>query len=286
MVAPYSIIVPVHDEAAILSWTLPHLLKATAPEAELVFVCNGCSDGSAALLRDMLGDHGRVEELEMASKTTALNHGDDVCTVFPRFYLDADVIVPPGCFEVLAKALQDADLVAPRIRFETRHATRCARAMALIWLSLPHAKDAAFHHLVGISRSGRERWHRFPEILGDDIFMEAITPSYKRRIVPEVSIETAIPGTFIGWVRVRARWRRGERQLATMGLTVMRKSGQQSRLLVLLLSPRSALAAMAFVLARLLAEPLSWLPQRRWFTERSSIGVSGLERRSFHDHKH
>lgn len=210
-----------------------------------------------------------MEEVAAASKTAALNHGDALCSVFPRFYLDADVRVPVGCFEVLAAALIDADLVAPRIRFDMAGATGSSRAIAQVWLTLPHAREAAFHHLVGLSRMGRSRWQSFPNVLGDDIFMEAKTPADRRRIVHEASIETAIPRTFFGWVRVRGRWRRGERELARMGLVVPRQGGQKARLLAMLASPRSAWGATAFILVRVLAEPLSRRSQQGWFTDRS-----------------
>lgn len=272
MVAPYSIVVPVHNEAGVLPQTLPSILDAADAEAELVFVCNGCVDASAEILRAALAGRGRiarVEEMAAASKTAALNRGDELCSVFPRFYLDADVRVPAGCFEVLAAALVDADLVAPRIRFDMAQATRCSRAIAQAWLALPHAREAAFHHLIGLSRAGRSRWQSFPDILGDDIFMEAQTPADRRRIVHEISIETAIPRSFFGWVRVRSRWRRGERELARMGLAVPRHGGQKARLLAMLASPRWVWGAAAFILVRLLAEPLSRRAQQGWFTDRS-----------------
>lgn len=272
MVAPYSIVVPVHNEAEVLPQTLPFLLDAADDAAELVFICNGCVDASAEILRAELARRGRiarVEEVAAASKTAALNRGDDLCSVFPRFYLDADVRVPAGCFEVLAAALIDTDLVAPRIRFDMAQATGCSQAIARVWLALPHAQKAAFHHLVGLSGAGRSRWKSFPDILGDDIFMEARTPANRRRIVHEASIETAIPRTFFGWVRVRSRWLRGERELARMGLVVPRQSGQKARLLAMLASPRSVWGAAAFILVRLLAEPLSRRAQQGWFTDRS-----------------
>lgn len=274
LVAPYSVVVPVWNEAAVLPRTVPALLHATRDEApELVFVCNGCRDASAAVLRGLLAQAaGRVTVIELprAGKAAALNAGDALATAFPRFYLDADVEVTRDCFRVLVAALDGgaADLVAPAIEFDTAHASRVARAIAGTWLALPHGREGAFHHLLGLSAPGRARWGAFPEILGDDIFIEAMTPADRRCVIRDATVRTRPPGRFWAWVRVRARWLRGERQLAALGIPVQRVASQRGDLWRRLLSPATAPGTMAFVLARLLAGPVDRVSGAAWYADR------------------
>lgn len=265
----FAVLVPVHNEAAVLGRSVPALLQA-APGADLIWVCNGCTDGSAGLIRQLAGGRGRVIELPAPGKTAALNAAEAETAVFPRFYLDADVLPEPGCFEALLQVLQsgEADLVAPRIRFDTSAASPTARAITRTWLALPHGQGGAFHHLLGISARGRSAWAEFPDLLGDDIFVQAHIPPARRRIVPQARVTTWSPPSFIAWVRVRARWRRGERQLARLGLSPGGDPGQRGALLRMLGHPASFPGALGFILARLLAVPLAALPQRRWYSPR------------------
>ncbi|MCX6502428.1 MAG: glycosyltransferase family 2 protein [Microbacterium sp.] len=89
-----SVVIPAHDEAGVISRTLEPLAElAAAGRLEVVVVCNGCHDDTAARARSYAGV--QVIETDAASKTTALNLGDECATVWPRFYLDADIVVPP-----------------------------------------------------------------------------------------------------------------------------------------------------------------------------------------------
>ncbi|MBP1807497.1 hypothetical protein [Rubellimicrobium aerolatum] len=143
--------------------------------------------------------------------------------------------------------------------------------MARTWLALPYARTAAFQVVIGLSREGRARWGRFPALLGDDIFMAAMVPPESRRLVPEVVAVSRPPPGFRAWVRVRARWRRGERELLRLGLPRPRPPGQHASLLARFADPRTLPGAVLFAAARVLGdllgrlparEPVSWTPDR------------------------
>lgn len=93
---PFGVVVPVRNEAATLPRTVPALLDAVAGRpARVVWVCNGCTDDSAALIRRHAGDTAEIIELGGAGKTLALQAGDEALgQIFPRFYIDADVVFP------------------------------------------------------------------------------------------------------------------------------------------------------------------------------------------------
>ena len=68
---PCSVVVPAHDEAAVIADRLGHLTGALGPDVELVVVANGCSDRTAEVARTVPGV--RVVELPVAAKAAALN---------------------------------------------------------------------------------------------------------------------------------------------------------------------------------------------------------------------
>lgn len=269
----YGIIVPLRNEATMLPVTVPKLLAATAGDyARIIWVCNGCSDDSAAVIRRLAGSAAEVIELARPGKTAALQAGDEALgALFPRLYLDADTWLNPGDPSRLMQPIFSgaADLVAPRLRFDTTGASALSVRIGACWISLPHARTAAFSNAIGLSSAARALWDRWPEITGDDIFVSAMVPATRKQIVPEAVATISMPKTFAGWVGMRARWLQGEVELTRLGLVQPRPAGQRSSLLHQMARPDTALGAWAFVTARIFAQMAradahasAWLPDR------------------------
>ena len=271
--SPFGLVVPVRNDAAALRETLPCLLsEMSGLPVRPVWVCNGCIDESAQVIRTLAGSDAKIIELSQPGKTGALQAGDEALNgLFPRFYLDADVILSPGALSALLRPLREgrADLVAAR-RIHTAHGVSAlSAAMARTWDSLPFAHQAAFLGAVGVSEAGRSSWGRWPNVMGDDVFMASSIAPHRRAMVPQVTASTRPPANFIGWVRMRARWLQGEAELVDLGLAAPKAHGQRNALLRQMLMPESALGAWAFAAARLLA-PLyrnsaapDWQPDRQ-----------------------
>ena len=88
-----SAVIPAHNEAAVILRCLDTLLAGFRPgELDVVVTCNGCTDGTADVVRSS-GHQVRVLEIDAASKPAALRAAEEVVTAFPRLYLDADVVL-------------------------------------------------------------------------------------------------------------------------------------------------------------------------------------------------
>lgn len=270
---PFGLVMPIRNEAVTLRRTLPPLLRQlSALPARLICVCNDCEDRSAQTVRELGGAQVSVIELPRPGKTGALQAGDDALgDLFPRFYLDADVVLQEGAFQALLRPLCDGDLdlVAARRVHRGDGASKLSAAMARTWDALPHARETGFLGAVGLSAEGRSQWDRWPEVTGDDIFVASLIPAARRRVLTEVTASTSPPPDFAAWVRMRARWKRGEREVEAMGLELPRPEGQREALLQRMRTPSHALGAWAFAAARLCA-PLvrhegekAWIPDRR-----------------------
>jgi hypothetical protein len=156
------IIVPVRDEVMTLRQTVPALLAAARGEhARIVWVCNGCRDDSARVIRGLAGSEAEVIEISTPGKTLALQAGDaalDAQDLFPRLYLDADTSLRPGDLSRLLQPLRlgHADLVAAAHAFDLSGASPVSAAIARCWLALPFARKAAVLGAVGVSRGGAQ----------------------------------------------------------------------------------------------------------------------------------
>ncbi len=273
---PFSLVIPVRDEGAALHHSVPALVRALVGlRARSIWVCNGCNDNSASVIAMHAGSNAEILILDRPGKTPALQAGDDALgDLFPRFYLDADVILQQDSFPRLLRPLLDgsADLIAARIIHATDGVSPLSAAIARCWEALPYARQLAFLGIVGLSATGRRNWGHWPVVTGDDIFVSATVPPERSLIVPEVVALTCPPADFAGWIRRRARWLKGERELRAMGLSPRAPVGQKQALMRLMLTPDHATGAWAFASARLLATVLpdtpttSWIPDRRGMT--------------------
>lgn len=279
----YGIIVPVRNEAALLPVTVPRLLAATkGDQVRIIWVCNGCTDDSAKMIRCLAGPAAEVIELARPGKTTALQAGDDALGgLFPRLYLDADTWLRPGDIALLMQPLLSGavDLVAPRLRFDVAGASGIAARIGACWLSLPHAQTTAFSNAIGLSSAARALWGKWPEIIGDDAFVAAIVaahmPPLRKQVIDTALATISMPRSFNGWVRMRARWLQGEAELVRLGFSPPRAARQRSSLLRQLVFPSTAVGAWAFLVARVLANVAradattsAWMPDRMTDVER------------------
>jgi hypothetical protein len=215
----------------------------------------------------------KVIEIPEASKTSAFNAAELAVSSYPRFFLDADVVVPINIFAELSAILNggEADLVAPRIAFDATECSWAAGAIADVWSSLPHAHDGAFHHLLGVNAEGRKSWGLFPEIIADDTFIETCIPKDRQRVVSRLTVTTWPPQNYRSWIRTRARWAQGQRQLVAKGIGIPRVVSQRRVLISRLFNSSSCLPTMVYLSARVCAIPLGWWYHRhhaKWFRNR------------------
>ena len=84
-----SIVIPAHNEEAVLARCLRVLLAGSLPgELDVIVVANACTDRTAEIAREA---GVRVLETSTPGKANALRLGDAECVTFPRIYVDADI---------------------------------------------------------------------------------------------------------------------------------------------------------------------------------------------------
>lgn len=208
-----SVVIPAHDEEARIGATLVALLDG--PEQfEVVVVCNGCSDGTATIARDM---GVVVAELDRPSKAAALRRGDELAVTFPRIYLDGDVVLSNSGAAALAAAL---DLSAPAVAGVPAQLdlSRCSRAVR--WYYEFRQTLPIFQHgIIGagvyaLNERGRERFDDWPEILGDDHFVFRLFHDDERITVRGHRTEVEAPPNLRSLVARGVRIQRGNREVS------------------------------------------------------------------------
>jgi hypothetical protein len=211
-----SVIVPAYNEAAVIERTLaPLSLAAVDGFIELIVVCNGCSDDTADRARSVPG--AQVVELKVGSKPLALNTGDEVATLWPRLYLDADIQITTDTVIAVLDRLARGDVLAARPT--SRYGLVGANALVR---SYYRARTRAFVHqdemwwagVYGLNEKGHARFGAFPDVTGDDLFVDSQFDTHEKAVVPTQPSVWTTPTNLGGLLTVLGRHYRGNTELA------------------------------------------------------------------------
>jgi glycosyltransferase involved in cell wall biosynthesis len=212
-----SIIIPAHNEESVIARGLRALLTGAAPgELEVVVACNGCTDRTAEVARSF-GSPVRVLEVAQASKIAALNAADAVAVGFPRFYIDADVIIELASVRRIAFALEkgSALMATPQVCMPLRDTTWPVRAFYRVWTALAYNRTfgAVGTGVYAVSAAGRARWRAFPDVISDDGFVRFCFATHERSTVEGAVSHVDPPRDFARLIRIKTRSRLGLYQL-------------------------------------------------------------------------
>ncbi len=216
MSAPMSVIVPAHDEAAIIGANLERMARG-APEGllEFVVVANGCRDDTAARARAALPS-ATVVELETGSKIAALNAGDAVASHTIRAYVDADVRIEAAALCALAETLdtREARVAAPRLHVDTHGSSLFVRAHFRVWEHTDYRRQGHVGSGVyALSPAGRARFGAFPDVIADDRYVQQLFAPEERVTLDAHAFSVPAPRTLRAQIRRATRIHRGNAEL-------------------------------------------------------------------------
>lgn len=211
-----SVVIPAHNAAATIDACLSSLRRAAiSHRLEVTVVCNGCTDDTARIAREA-GWVTHVVETPIASKVAALNAGDALAGHFPRFYVDADVVLSEGSLDVIADALADgrALIAAPAVHHDLTGSSWAVRSHHEIWARLPSVKhDTVGRGVYALSEEARSRFRSFPDILADDHFVRDLVEPERRAVVPAAVSTVGAAATYRQLLRRKVRVYAGNRRL-------------------------------------------------------------------------
>lgn len=190
-----AVIIPAHNESAVIARTLEPLAKLAASGAiEVIVACNGCTDNTAAIATRFPGV--RVLDLKEPSKTVALNAADAASTRWPRLYLDADIEITPAAVADVFRYLSTPGTLAarPAFRYETGGADKLVQAYYRARLRIPSMSE----HLWGagayaVNHAGHARFPQFPDATADDAFVDSLFDPAERAILPTAPVVVRVP---------------------------------------------------------------------------------------------
>lgn len=238
------VIIPAHNEAAVIDRTLAPLSDlAAAGRIEVIVSCNGCSDDTAARAAARPGV--RVIESPIGSKVAAIDAAERVATMWPRVYLDADVVLSPRALAALVAELDDEQPLAGRpvavvdAEASSRTVRRYQRARERMPSLSTHLWGAGIYAL---NAAARARFDEFPKVIADDVFVDEMFAPEEKRIVATDPVIVQAPRDSASLIGVLTRARRGPAQQGVdSGRETVRELGRSVR------GPASAADAVTYL---------------------------------------
>ncbi|GES40712.1 glycosyl transferase, group 2 family protein [Rhodococcus aetherivorans] len=246
-----AVIVPAHNEARVIGGTLAPLSIAAATGAiELIVVCNGCTDDTATVARGFAGV--TVLETPVASKTFALNIGDDAAELWPRLYLDADIgITADTVADVFAELRAGRILAArPASRYDMDGADVVVRSFYRARQRIPQFRKALWGAgAYGLSEAGHRRIGAFPSLIADDLWVDRRFAAEEKAVVDTTPAIVTTPRDLGSLLSTLRRVYRGKAQVADAASA----AGTLRTVIGSIRGPRSATDAAVYVAISLMA---------------------------------
>ncbi len=201
-----SVVIPAHNESAVIGRLLTSLTQSARPgELEVVVVPNGCTDDTATIAG---GFAVTVAETPVGNKHKALRLGDERAQAFPRLYVDADVVLTLEGARQLGKALREPGILAaaPGRKLELSGRPLVVRWYYHVWERLPGVRQALYGRgVIGVTAEGHKRIASLPELMGDDLAASVAFTVDERVIVDSALVVVHTPRTTADLLRRRVR---------------------------------------------------------------------------------
>ncbi|WP_433215945.1 glycosyltransferase [Dactylosporangium sp. CS-047395] len=213
-----SIVIPAHNEAAVIGANLRRLLAGTEPgEFDVIVVPNACRDRTAEAAAEVPGV--RVIETSVPGKVPALRLGDEACKTFPRVYLDADVELTAGSVRALVAACARPGVLAaaPVPELDLAGVGRLVRRVHRVHdRMIAPSRALAGVGVYVLTEAGHARVFPMPDVIADDGWVHTTFAPDERAVVAEARSVVRPARTVQAHLNRRVRVRRGNRELAAL----------------------------------------------------------------------
>jgi glycosyltransferase involved in cell wall biosynthesis len=213
-----SVVIPAHNEEALIGRLLHSILDGPRrDEIDVIVAANACSDATAVIAAAVPGVN--VVELQEPSKAAAFDAADRVSHVFPRVYVDADVVVSQDSLIALADTLrtEEARLGCLELVVDTTRSSWLVQQYYRIWnRSAYRTRGHAGSGLFALSEAGRHRFQTFPRVFGDDRFVQRLFDQSERVNLAGRSFQVEAPRTVGSLIRRGARIVVGNREVVAL----------------------------------------------------------------------
>ncbi|MEE9352097.1 MAG: glycosyltransferase [Thiotrichaceae bacterium] len=243
-----TVIVPAHNESSVIQACLDSIVHQERVD-EVIVACNGCSDNTVTIVREHYPTVICLD-IQKPSKTNALNEAEKHAKSFPIFYLDADTVITPHTISRITEHLDQSEimLAAPTPLINTDESSWLVKQYYKIWINLPYIKDGVIGTCSFImTKKGRQRFDKFPNIINDDGFVRCCFDSNERANIENTTIHIKAPKTLFSLIKIKTRARLGNMQLESSNLCARPKQANYSSSIKEKLLSKDFISTIAYI---------------------------------------
>ncbi|MEE2936358.1 MAG: glycosyltransferase [Planctomycetota bacterium] len=211
-----SVIVPAYNEEAVIARALRALTVNKNPkQLEILVACNGCKDRTVEIAKTF-EPYVTVLETDVAGKVHALNLADQLAEAHPRVYMDADVTMTADSIIALCAPLETGRYLAtsPNVEHDVSRSSWLVRAYYRVWEQTPYFKAGMLGGgTYALSKEGRGRFEKFPDIISDDGFVRSLFTDQERTVPLDAVVSVQVPRSLNELLAIKRRSRLGYYEL-------------------------------------------------------------------------
>lgn len=217
-----AIIIPAYNERNVIARTLKPLYQGIQKGSYTITVAvNGSNDGSVDFIRNEF-PAVRCLDIELGSKTNAINVAEKSNIGFPRIYMDADVVVSYDGILSLINTLESSEtplLASPRAIMEFSRASIFVKAFYRAWFKTKFYSAQGFGSGVyGLNKQARDCFDFFPEVIADDGFIREVVPASKQQVDINCTSTVTAPIKLGDLIKIKTRSKLGNIELKNKSL--------------------------------------------------------------------
>ena len=221
----FSIIIPAYDEEKLIGNRIKNLLEPLAPNCnEIIIVCNGCTDATAAQARKIINQlainsehdcHINVVELDIGSKINALNHGINISKNPISVVLDADIEISSADCAELVNFMNNNNLLAasPTPKFNYKQANWLNKRFYKIVSSSTYNKEHRIANVIALSAEAKTKLFPLPNVIADDAYIQRTIGKSDYKLLNTINYTFNCPRTILAMLKVQSRIVRGNLEL-------------------------------------------------------------------------
>jgi hypothetical protein len=205
----------------------------------------------------------------------ALNTGDELATLWPRLYLDADIEITASAVIAVLDRLKLGDVLAarPAFRYDSDGASLLVRSdyRARRRMSL-HQNALWWAGVYGLNIQGHERFGLFPDVTGDDMFVDTQFEINEKIVVQTEPSVWRTPSNAKNLIAILGRHHRGNTELVARDPVRARQTGKATAGAILrtIRGPQSAADAAVYAGMALAARRRALRGKVTWEHDESS----------------
>lgn len=232
----FSIIIPAYNEENVIANTLSSMLADNhLVNVEFILVCNGCHDATKDRVDNfVLSNQSELKsksitfhtlDTSTASKTNAVNIGNQAAQFPERILVDADILVSGECLVTLHREMleQQALVASPKIQYQYQRSDFWVRHYYRVASQSNYNQKMRISNVICLSKEAVSKLIPLPEVIADDDYIRRQFTASEKWVSHACQYEFICPTKLRSLLKALTRVHHGNQQLAKFSFAIEQK---------------------------------------------------------------